>query len=105
MAKNQKTVLEFLVGIEARQKNIEELLLSSKAVLTFDETAVYTGMSKSYLYKLTSTGGIPCYKPSGKVLYFNRTELDSWMLQNRKATREEIEVKANTYLAVGGPRR
>lgn len=106
MAKNQKTVLEFLVGIEARQKNIEELLLSSKAVLTFDEAAKYTGLSKSYLYKLCgSTGKIPCYKPSGKVLYFNRTELDAWMLQNRKATREEIGIKANTYLAVGGPKR
>ena len=94
--------METLKIIDERLANIESLLLSSKVVLTFDEAATYTGLSKSYLYKLTSTGGVPCYKPNGKVLYFNKTELDSWMMQNRKATSLELETKANTYLAVKG---
>jgi len=97
--------MEKLEMIDQRLDNIETMLLSSKTALTFDEAAKYTGLSKSYMYKLSATGGIPCYKPSGKVLFFNRTELDNWMLQNRKATREEIGIKANTYLTVGGPRR
>ena len=28
-------------------------------MLTFDETAIFTGFSKSYLYKLTSAGIVP----------------------------------------------
>jgi len=60
--------------------------------------AAYTGLSKSYLYKLTSTGGIPCYKPQGKHIYFSKQEIDKWLLKNRKATIEEIENQAVTYV-------
>lgn len=84
--------------IEQRLKRIESLLLEQKTVLNFDEVATYTGLSKSYLYKLTSSGGIPCYKPKGKHIYFNKKEIDSWLLQNRKATNEEIEAEAMIYL-------
>ncbi len=94
--------MENLKIIDERLANIETMLLATKTVLTFDEAALYTGLSKSYLYKLTSTGGIPCYKPNGKVLYFNKKELDEWMLQNRKATSSELATKADTYLALKG---
>ena len=84
--------------LEQRLSNIETLLLSSKTVLTFDELAAYTGLSKSYLYKMTSTGQIPHYKPSGKVIYFDKKEIDGWLLSNRRATTKEIESKAATYV-------
>jgi excisionase family DNA binding protein len=86
--------------IDERLKIIESLLLSQKTVLNFDEAATYTGLSKSYLYKLTSSGGIPCYKPQGKQLYFDKLELDSWLLQNRKATTEELEIQASTFVTL-----
>lgn len=92
------TIAEFLQSIELRQRNIETLLLSQKSVLNFDEVAIYTGLSKSYLYKLTCTGGIPCYKPNGKNIYADRKELDQWLLRNRKATNDEIESQASTYI-------
>ena len=60
-------------SIDDRLRNIETLLLSQKTVLNFDEVAGYTGLSKSYLYKLTSNGGVPCYKPQGKVYLFQQT--------------------------------
>lgn len=94
--------MENLKEINQRLENIEAMLLMQKTVFTFDEAAAYTGISKSYLYKLTSSGGIPCYKPSGKMLFFNRVELDQWLMQNRKATSEELETRANTILAVKG---
>ncbi|MCD8031257.1 MAG: helix-turn-helix domain-containing protein [Bacteroides sp.] len=40
-------------------------------------------MSKTYLYKLTYLKEIPHYKPRGKILYFNRSDLENWVLQNR----------------------
>lgn len=92
--------------IDDRLRNIEALLLSQKTVLNFEEVAAYTGLSKSYLYKLTSTGGIPCFKPQGKHIYFSKLEIDSWLLQNRKATNDELESQAANYVTLksGGVR-
>jgi len=88
------------ISIGERLSNIETLLLSQKTVLNFDEVAVYTGLSKSYLYKLSCSGGVPCYKPNGKHIYFNKTEIDSWLLQNRKATNAEIDLQAATVVTL-----
>ena len=88
--------------LDERLSRIENMLLSQKTVLNFDEVAGYTGLSKSHLYKLTSTGGIPCYKPTGKKLYFNKEELDEWMLRNKKLSQDEIDDKAENYLMERG---
>jgi len=79
---------------EERLENIEIQLLGQKKVLTFDETAQYTGLSKSYLYKLTSGKKIPHFKPTGKMCYFNREDLEKWLQQNRVSTSEEIDNEA-----------
>ena len=92
--------MENLQSIDDRLRNIETLLLSQKTVLNFDEVAAYTGLSKSHLYKLTSSGGIPCYKPHGKQIYFNKIEMDGWLLQNRKATNDEIDSQAATFVTL-----
>ena len=92
--------MEKFKSIDERLRNIETLLSSQKTVLNFDEVAAYTGLSKSYLYKLTCSGGIPCYKPQGKHIYFNKPEIDQWLLQNRKATTREIESQAATFVTL-----
>ena len=38
----------------------------------------FLNLSKSYLYKLTSGNLIPHYKPQGKMLYFEKAELN-WL--------------------------
>ena len=90
------------IQLDERLSRIENMLLSQKTVLNFDEASVYTGLSKSHLYKLTSTGGVPCYKPTGKKLYFNKEELDEWMLRNKKLSQDEIDDKAENYLMERG---
>ena len=80
--------------IEAVEETVKMAGLATKEVLTFAETAAFTGLSKSYLYKLTSGQKIPHYKPAGKVVYFNREELQAWLLQNRVSTTDEITGKA-----------
>ena len=92
--------MENFQSIDERLSNIEALLLSQKTVLNFVEVAAYTGLSKSYLYKLTSNGGIPCYKPQGKQIYFSKIEIDQWLLQNRKATNDELDSQANTIVTL-----
>ena len=92
--------MENLQSIDDRLRNIETLLLSQKTVLNFDEVAAFTGLSKSYLYKLTCSGGIPCYKPQGKHIYFNKPEIEQWLLQNRKATSVELDNQAATFVTL-----
>ena len=41
---------------------------------------IYEGL----LYKLTAAKEVPHYKPRGKMLYFNREEIDKWLLQNKQ---------------------
>ena len=89
--------------ILSRLEKIERYsMLGAKNVLSFDDVALLTGLSKSYLYKLTSSGKIPHYKPSGKMIYFDRKELENWMRQNRVTSTYEIDEMADNYLAIGG---
>lgn len=80
---------------EFNLSRIEELLLriilGNKMVLTLEEACEYTGLSKSYMYKLTSLRLIPFSKPSGKLVYFSKESLDSWMLDNEHLTKDSIE--------------
>ncbi|MCI7008081.1 MAG: helix-turn-helix domain-containing protein [Parabacteroides sp.] len=73
-------------------------LLAAKNVLTLDDAALLTGLSKSHLYRLTCTHQIPYYKPNGKQIYFDRGELETWMKQNRVATVKEVEQQAVAYV-------
>ena len=83
--------LESMQSIEERLTNLERINQGAKTILTLEEVAKYTNYSKSYVYKLTSKGDIPYYKPNGKQLYFKRTEIDEWLLTNRNKTNQEIE--------------
>ena len=65
-----------------RLDRLERLLTAHKEVLTFEETCDYTGISRSYLYKLTSSGNIPHSKPNGKLIFFEKKKLNDWLLQN-----------------------
>lgn len=69
-------------------------IFATKEVLTSEETALYMGVSKSYLYKLTMRREIPHFKPLGKLCYFNRHEIEAWLQSNRVATATEINDRA-----------
>mgnify|MGYP003662432311 FL=1 len=67
-----------------RLDRLERLLTANKEVLTFEETCDYTGISRSYLYKLTAAGNIPHCKPNGKLIFFEKRKLNDWLLQNER---------------------
>ena len=91
-----KRIEELTIKIEG----IEKLLLTQKNVLNFSEVKLYTNLSESYLYELTSSGGIPCYKPNGKQLYFKKKEIEDWLLSNRKATNIELDELASSHISI-----
>ena len=70
------------------------LLLNNKTVLTPDEVSLMYGLSKDYLYHLTSERVIPFHKPNGKKIFFDKEEVENWLLQD---TVEETQQKATLY--------
>ena len=79
--KKQKKVLAF---DELRQKK----------VLTFIEGCEFTDTAPSYMYKLTALHLVPHSKPLGKKIYFDREELEAWMLSRKNTVRTPQEIKA-----------
>lgn len=89
-----------LEQIEKKLDRIERLTkLAAKRVLTIEDVADLTGLSKSHLYNLTCRNEIPYYRPRGKQIYFDRAEVEAWMKQNRVNTREEAESDAADFLS------
>ena len=79
--------------------SIESLLVATQPKpLTLKEAAEFLDFSRSYLYRLTSQGRIPCYKPEGKRVYFDRAELVNWLKRNRIRPQEETEETAASYI-------
>lgn len=70
--------------MQAQIENVEKMLYCIKDTLNFKEACLYTGLSNSQLYKLAKNGNIPHYKPSGKLLFFSRRELDGWLCRNQE---------------------
>jgi excisionase family DNA binding protein len=91
-------------------KQLQELkelsVLSAKQALTMSDTALLTGLSKSHLYKLVCAKKIPYYKSQGgKLTYFDKDEVNSWMLQHRVKTSDEVEQEAANYLVTGNVKK
>ena len=77
--------------IENKGKTDSRLYLLQKEILSLQEACVYLCISQSYMYKLTSSRKIPHYSPMGKLIYFKRSEIDEWILKNKRFTNQEIE--------------
>ncbi|GAB6119249.1 helix-turn-helix transcriptional regulator [Dysgonomonas termitidis] len=84
------------------QKIRELTLLGIKKALTMTDASLLTGLSKSHLYKLVCAKKIPYYKSQGgKLTYFDRQELEAWMLSSRIKTNAELEQEAADFLVAG----
>lgn len=56
-----------------------------------------TGLAKPTIYSLVSQRLIPFSKPSGKKLYFRRSELQKWIQDGKRKTTAEIESEADNH--------
>ncbi len=84
--------------LESIEKLLKEQNVMKKDVMTVEEATGYLGISLSHIYKLTSSRSIPCYKPTGKKVYFKKDELDAWRLRNKHVSMDEIEREAEEYI-------
>lgn len=84
--------------LETRVEELEQMVFMNKNVLSFEEASKFLNLSKSYLYKLTSGNLIPHYMPQGKMLYFEKAELEAWLRQNPVKTAGQINQEAQRYI-------
>jgi excisionase family DNA binding protein len=66
--------------------------------LGIDEAAALCGYKKSYLYRLSSRGEIPVYRPRGGKIFFKQSELLEFVFRGRKSSVREVHEKAEAVL-------
>lgn len=90
--------MENAKGIIQQDAIDPRVYLLKKEILSLQEACIYLCISQSHMYKLTSSRKIPHYSPTGKLIYFKRTELDEWVLKKRRSSQEEINIEASDFL-------
>ena len=86
-------------NLEVRVSELEKHLFVHKNILSFEEASEFLNLSKSYLYKLTAGNLIPHYKPQGKMLYFEKEQLEGWLRQNPVKTNRQLEKEVRENLS------
>ena len=89
--------LDAIENLVSVHKSSEQQIIG-KEILSVNELSDYLSISKSTIYKLTSSQEIPHYKPSGKLLYFKKSEIVEWVSNSRIKTMDEIEIEAENHL-------
>ena len=89
---------KLIADLQKRVETLEDMLEAGKEVLTVEEAAKFMGMARSSLYKMPSDQTIPFYRPNGKMIFFEKTDLLSWIRKNRVSSREEIEEEARLHM-------
>ena len=70
---------------------------SQRKLMTTTEAARYLGMNPGYFYKMMMNRPIPCYKPGGKLCFFDREGLCAWLKQIRVKSQGEIDSETAHY--------
>jgi hypothetical protein len=78
-------------------REIKQLLALDKSIWNLDDFCAFTSISKPYAYHLTSTGKIKCYRPFGKMIFFDPEEVMDFLKQNPVKGSKQIATQVNDY--------
>ena len=84
--------------LQGRVQSLEQLLHQGKDVLTLEEAAKFMGIARSSLYKMTHEQTIPFYKPNGKMIFFEKSDLLAWVRKNRVSSEAGISEEAERII-------
>ena len=96
-------IIEKLIAIERRLISVESKIdykpktTGITEIMTLKQLSDYSSLSKSLIYKLTSSREIP-HSKRGKRLYFSKLEIDEWLLKQKIKTIDEIQNEVDNYL-------
>ncbi|GHV61931.1 excisionase [Bacteroidia bacterium] len=100
----KKTIEPTKVGsISERMQAMENIMdrnyIHTKEVFNIKEAAIYLGVSKSYIYKLTAyPGKVPFFKPTNKNIYIKKSDLDEWRTANLYISYPNAQRKARAIV-------
>ena len=69
--------------------------LLKKPILDFRELLIYTGFSEPRMRQIVAERKIPCSRPGGNKLFFDRRDVDAWLMSNPVPTRDELNKRAH----------
>ena len=72
-------------------------MTEQRKLLSTREAAEYCGFKLSYFRKLMMRRAM--YKPTGKLCFFKKEDLDAFLTGVRISSQEEIAEEANRYIA------
>ncbi len=72
--------------------------INSSKPLNFREACAYLNYAEGTLYKLTSARMIPFSRPNNGRIYFDKNDLDNWLLRNKTVGYDENRNAAATYV-------
>ena len=87
-----------IAELQERVNRLENLCYAAKEVLNLEEAATFLGIAKSTLYKMTHLNQLPYFKPSGKLIFFEKKALLDWVRGARAMSEEEIRLEAANRL-------
>lgn len=88
------------MNIEERLERIERMVaIGFKKVLNVTDVALLLGVSESRVRHLVAAKEIPHYKPNGRI-YFDKEDIENYLLRNRRPSKAELESAAATRLAI-----
>ena len=91
---DNETLLLKVESQEHRIEVLENILNVAKEVLNLEEASLFLGISK-----MTHKHELPFYRPNGKLIYFEKTELLKWMRQCRVKADSEIKEAAAVHIS------
>ena len=89
-----------IADLQARVRSLENLCFTTKEVLNLEEAALFLGISRSMLYKLTHAGEIAFYKPAGKLIFFEKCHLLEWVRRGLHKSNADAETEAERMMRV-----
>lgn len=96
---NETALLRKMVdGLKQEVEKVKSVVYASKEVLNLEEAAMFLGISKSSLYKMTHNQVIPYFKPNNKMVYFEKSELLKWLRQNPVASQTQVSEGAQAIM-------
>lgn len=71
-------------------EKIEKIAYVAKDFLSISEVADFLQISKSTVYKLTASKEITVYKPTGKIIFILRSDLNKWIRRYPHLSNDDI---------------
>ena len=94
------TALSVLINeILNLKREVKNSSLFRKRIYTIKEVSKVVGVSESYIQKLVASKQIPHSKPTGKLIFIRRRDLEKFLMRNYITSEDDIDtIVANKLL-------